>query len=31
MKSKLENDVKEYADTFAQWIKVSDNIHPIRA
>jgi len=31
MKSKLEGEVKEYADTFAQWIAVSDKIHPIRA
>jgi methyl-accepting chemotaxis protein len=31
MKDKLENEVKEYADTFAQWIQVSDRIHPMRA
>ena len=31
MKQKLEGEVKEYADTFAQWIEVSDRIHPLRA
>jgi methyl-accepting chemotaxis protein len=31
MKQKLEGEVKNYADTFAQWIQVSDNIHPMRA
>jgi methyl-accepting chemotaxis protein len=31
MKQKLEGEVKEYADTFAQWIAVSDRIHPMRA
>ncbi len=31
MKTKLESEVKDYADTFAQWIAVSDSIHPLRA
>jgi len=31
MKSKLENEVKRYADAFAQWIAVSDRAHPLRA
>jgi len=31
MKTKLETEVKDYADTFAQWIAVSDRIHPLRA
>jgi methyl-accepting chemotaxis protein len=31
MKNKLENEVKRYADAFAQWIKVSDSAHPLRA
>ena len=31
MKSKLEGEVKDYADTFAQWITVSDGIRPMRA
>ena len=30
MKSKLENDVKRYADTFARWIEISDRAHPLR-
>jgi methyl-accepting chemotaxis protein len=31
MKGKLESEVKDYADTFAQWIKVADSIHATRA
>jgi len=31
MKSKLERDVNEYAETFARWIEVSDRINPMRA
>ena len=31
MKSKLENDVKFYVDTFARWIEVSDRAYPMRA
>jgi len=31
MKAKLESEVKDYADTFTNWIKVADRIHPIRA
>ena len=31
MKQKLDSDVKGYVDTFGQWIRVSDMIHPIRA
>jgi methyl-accepting chemotaxis protein len=31
MKAKLEREVSEYAATFANWIKVADRIHPIRA
>jgi methyl-accepting chemotaxis protein len=31
MKSKLEQEVKFYADTFARWIKVSDRAYPLRA
>jgi methyl-accepting chemotaxis protein len=31
MKAKLEREVSEYAETFANWIKVSDRLHPIRA
>jgi methyl-accepting chemotaxis protein len=31
MKAKLESEVKNYAETFANWIKVADRIHPIRA
>jgi methyl-accepting chemotaxis protein len=31
IKSKLENDVKTYADTFSQWIEASDRANPLRA
>ena len=31
MKSKLENEVKIYAETFAKWIEVADQAHPLRA
>jgi methyl-accepting chemotaxis protein len=31
MKSKLEADVKLYADTFARWIEASDRASPLRA
>ena len=31
MKSKLENDVKSYADTFSLWIEASDRAYPLRA
>ncbi len=31
MKGKLESEVKEYADTFAQWINLADSIHATRA
>jgi methyl-accepting chemotaxis protein len=31
MKGKLEREVKDYADTFARWIEVSDRAHPLRA
>ena len=31
MKAKLENEVKLYADTFAQWIAVADRARPLRA
>ncbi len=30
MKSKLENEVKLYADTFARWIEVNDRAYPLR-
>ena len=31
MKGKLEKEVKDYADTFAQWAEIADHIHPLRA
>jgi len=31
MKAKLESQVKDYAETFANWIRVSDRVHPILA
>lgn len=31
MKSKLENDVRFYADTFRRWIDISARVHPLRA
>jgi methyl-accepting chemotaxis protein len=31
MKQKLEGEVNDYVDTFAQWIRVSDRIYPMRA
>jgi len=31
MKSKLNDKVKRYADTFAKWIEVSDRAYPLRA
>lgn len=31
MKSKLDHEVKLYADTFAQWVEVTDRVHPLRA
>jgi methyl-accepting chemotaxis protein len=31
MKDKLENEVRHYADTFANWIEISDRAHPLRA
>jgi methyl-accepting chemotaxis protein len=31
MKSKLETEVKNYAETFATWIEVADQAHPLRA
>ena len=31
MKAKLETEVKDYAETFANWIRVADRIHPLRA
>jgi methyl-accepting chemotaxis protein len=31
MKSKLQNEVKLYADTFAKWVEVSDRAYPMRA
>ncbi len=31
MKASLEHEVKNYADTFAQWIKGFDRVHPLRA
>jgi methyl-accepting chemotaxis protein len=31
VKTKLETEVKRYADIFAKWIAVSDRAHPLRA
>ena len=31
MKAKLESEVKFYAETFAKWIEVADQAHPLRA
>jgi methyl-accepting chemotaxis protein len=31
MKTKLENEVKQYAETFARWVDVSDEAQPMRA
>jgi methyl-accepting chemotaxis protein len=31
MKTKLENEVKLYADTFTRWIEVTDRAHPLRS
>ncbi len=31
MKQSLELEVKDYADSFARWIVVTDRIHPLRA
>jgi methyl-accepting chemotaxis protein len=31
MKQKLEHEVQFYADTFAHWIELSDEAHPMRA
>lgn len=31
MKEKLENEVKHYVDTFANWIEISDRANPLRA
>ena len=31
MKETLEQEVKTYADTFAQWVDGSDRVHPLRA
>lgn len=31
MKAKLNSEVNDYAETFADWIRVSERIHPLRA